>query len=265
MNHRSDTSIITLSCLLAAVLWFCFPCHVAARSQQSSVETWSYAIDDSTGIIYAPDEKHFRPRYEEDEQDRKRQLWDKYWRWVETFYSGNLLFRGWTAECRNIVERIHNLDQRDRVIARMNVLGRLISAEWAKDNAIRLIDTADIRQWGLWLRESSIGNEIHVIFNIGTLFETLNRIESLVIEKIIKRASYQVERPPLTRPLFPNLRLMQQWCKFRTSGYARRISAQEHRVHRHQACLGHLDQFRVHFESIIKCFTYKLFEVERLL
>ena len=111
-------------------------------------------------------------------------MWDKYWRWVEAFYSGNLLSRGWTVECRDITDRIHNLDQRDQVIARMNVLGRLISAEWAKDNAIRLIDTTEIRQWGLWLRESSIGNENHVIFDIEPLFETLNRIESLVIEKI---------------------------------------------------------------------------------
>ena len=184
VNHRSDTSIITFSCLMTAVLWCCFPCHVAGRSQQPSVETWSHAIDDSTGIIYAPDEKHFRPRYEEDEQDRKRQLWDKYWRWVEAFYSGNLFIQGWTVECRDITDRIHNLDQRDQVITRMNVLGRLISAEWAKDNAIRLIDTVDIRQWGLWLKESSIGNEIHAIIDIEPIFETLNRIESLVIEKI---------------------------------------------------------------------------------
>ena len=211
VNHRSDTSIITLSCMLTAVLWFCLPCHAATGSQQPSVETWSHAIHDSTGIIYAPDEKHFRPRYDEDEEDRKRQSWDTYWKWVEAFYEGNLLIRGWTVECRNIADRIHNLDQRDQAIARLNVLGRLISAEWAKDNAIRLIDTNDIRQWGQWLRESSTGDEIHVISDIEPIVEALNRIESLVIEKIKKRASYQVERPPLTRPFYPNLRLTDTW------------------------------------------------------
>jgi hypothetical protein len=36
----------------------------------------------------------------------------------------------------------------------MNILGRLIGAEWAKDNAVRVINTRDLKEWGAIMRRA---------------------------------------------------------------------------------------------------------------
>jgi hypothetical protein len=195
VKYLPDSACVLLACLIPLVLTICLIDHVETRSQEPTLETWSHSIEDSTGLIYVPDERHFRARYDIDADNQALQSWDEYWEWVKVFYSGNLLARGWIIECRKIVDRINDLDQKDRAIQKMNVLGRLIAAEWARDNSVRLIDTGDIRQWLLWLREASIGNEIEIVVDTGPLFESLNRIESLVVEKI-KKAGVLSDRTP---------------------------------------------------------------------
>lgn len=116
--------------------------------------TWSHAIPDSAGVFYSPVSEHFRWPYELDRLNRPRQRWQRYWSWVQTFYEGNLLARGWTEQCGRILDALPGAFHPEDLIGRMNVLGRLVAAEWAKNNALRRISTRDLRQWGALLRRA---------------------------------------------------------------------------------------------------------------
>lgn len=153
------------------------------RTRQT--QTWSYTVRDSAGVLYSPRAEDFRPRYVEDETNRARQSWQQYWKWVQIFYSGNLLARGWTRECEVILERVQAPGQRIRLTARMNVLGRMVVAEWAKDNAVRRIGRKDIRQWRSRLRDAAGKGRIA---DIQPLLDTLGRIETLVIRRLVSRS-----------------------------------------------------------------------------
>jgi len=148
------------------------------------MQTWSHAVRDSAGVLYSPRAEDFRPRYVEDETNRARQSWRQYWKWVQMFYSGNLLARGWTRECEVILERVQASEPRIRLTARMNMLGRMVVAEWAKDNAVRRIGRADIRQWRSRLRDAAGKGRIA---DIQLLMDTLGRIETLVIQRLVSR------------------------------------------------------------------------------
>lgn len=137
-------------------------------SQSPAIQspTWSHAVVDSAGVLYSPREEDFRPRYEEDELNRAAQSWNEYWRWVRTFYGGNILARGCIRECEAILETVKEqgtfedmaggttarAKTLNDLILRMNILCRLIAAEWSKDNGVRKIDTADVRRWRSRLR-----------------------------------------------------------------------------------------------------------------
>jgi hypothetical protein len=149
--------------------------------QTQQTQTWSHAVRDSAGVLYCPRAADFRPRYDEDETNQSRQSWRQYWKWIQTFYSGNLLARGWTRECEVILEQVQDSEQRIRLTARMNILGRMVVAEWAKDNAVRRIGRADIRQWRSWLRDAAGRGQIA---DIQPLLDTLGRIETLVIQRL---------------------------------------------------------------------------------
>jgi|GEM_PF-1825248 len=153
-----------------------------AQDRTHQAQTWSHAIQDSAGILYSPLAGDFRPRYEEDEANNARQSWGEYWKWVLTFYSGNLLARGWTRECENILERVQQSEQRIQLMTKMSILGRLVAAEWAKDNSVRRIGSRDVRQWRSWLREAAGRGRIT---NIQSLLDVLGRIEIHVIRATI--------------------------------------------------------------------------------
>ncbi|MFC1529862.1 hypothetical protein ACFL6R_03995 [Gemmatimonadota bacterium] len=122
--------------------------------QERILTTWSGAITDTAGIFYLPVSEHFRLRYELDQRNRNRQRWNRYWGWIKTFYAGNILARGWTEQCGRILEALPADYEREALIGRMNVLGRLIAAEWAKDNNVRVIATSDLQRWGGQMRRA---------------------------------------------------------------------------------------------------------------
>jgi len=134
--------------------------HQAIQGDQVRIlTTWSHAIPDSAGIFYSPVSEHFRMRYEIDHANRSRQRWERYRGWVQTFYNGNLLARGWTDHCGRILVYLPVESHNDELIGRMNVLGRLIAAEWAKNNAVRIITSSDLQQWGALMRKADRGRD----------------------------------------------------------------------------------------------------------
>ncbi|MFC1629462.1 hypothetical protein ACFL3H_10195, partial [Gemmatimonadota bacterium] len=127
--------------------------------QVRTLTTWSHVIPDSAGIFYTPVNEHFRAQYEIDQINCSRQRWERYWGWVQSFYHGNILARGWTNTCGRIVDDLPGGYPGDDLIGRMNVLGRLIAAEWAKNNAVRSITTHDLQQWGALMRKAIRGRD----------------------------------------------------------------------------------------------------------
>jgi len=63
-----------------------------------------------------------------------------YFIWVQRFYRGFLLSRGWTEYARGLLSKVAT-NIRPELTVKMNVLGRIIAAEWAKENGYRRIHT----------------------------------------------------------------------------------------------------------------------------
>jgi hypothetical protein len=61
-----------------------------------------------------------------------------YFRWIQTFYRGNMFTKGWTQYATQLLSRVAD-DARPRLAGKLNVLGQTIAAEWAKENSYRRI------------------------------------------------------------------------------------------------------------------------------
>jgi len=81
--------------------------------------------------------------------------------WFETFQRGTLYARGWQditaailakapAEIKNDLER------------NLNCLGAKIGREWSRNNNIRRIDNAMLRQWGKMLEQAAEREPEHI-------------------------------------------------------------------------------------------------------
>jgi hypothetical protein len=129
---------------------------------------------------YAPTKEDFRPEYDRDRANQKVQTWAQYWGWVESFYKGNLLSEGWTQKGQECVAVVKSEPERRKFIKDLNELGVRIAKEWAKDNALRKISTADLNRWGAALREAGRKDD-------GTgksLRSTLQKVQAEVDRKL---------------------------------------------------------------------------------
>jgi hypothetical protein len=93
-----------------------------------------------------PPRQAFLDRYEADPANRAAQSARDYLGFVILFYEGNALAPGWRAISRSLA----GMD--DGLSARLETVGAAIAAEWAKDNALRRIDTRHLRVWSAALR-----------------------------------------------------------------------------------------------------------------
>lgn len=115
---------------------------------------WSRTLAVLDTSLYQPAPEHFLPIWEADAANGERQDWQLYYGWVETFYEGNLLTRGWNGKVRDLLGRIGPGPGTDESLRRLNILGRVIASEWAKNNRVRLLDTGDVRRWGKLLDDN---------------------------------------------------------------------------------------------------------------
>jgi hypothetical protein len=97
---------------------------------------------------YSPREADFRPAYDHDAVNQAKESWSEYWSWVQTFYTGNLFSPGWTAQGTTTLRGVQSEETRGRLRSDLNDLGRVVAAEWSKDNGVRKIDTAALRVLG---------------------------------------------------------------------------------------------------------------------
>lgn len=103
------------------------------------IEDWPQTI---------PPQGHFLSIYESDTENQGYQSDIEYLTWVVRFYQGwELMPIGWN----DIVDSMMlDLDERqsERMHEKLQTLGVLISAEWAKDNQVRAMDSAMLSLWG---------------------------------------------------------------------------------------------------------------------
>lgn len=95
-----------------------------------------------------PAQRYFVGSYEQDAQNKALQSQEEYLTWIVRFYEGwELLPTGWHDLSENM---LFGLEGSDYVEMRENLaaLGAMISAEWAKDNSVRRIDSAMLSLWG---------------------------------------------------------------------------------------------------------------------
>ena len=67
--------------------------------------------------------------------------------WLDKFYRGTLLVKGWNQRTSEILKAVPNEEQ-ETVRAKLDSLGEKIGPEWSKDNDVRRIDTVMLQNWG---------------------------------------------------------------------------------------------------------------------
>lgn len=95
----------------------------------------------------APPYHYFREVFRGDEANRARQSEEEYLGWVRRFYEGRRALPSWQEMTESLSREVGE-DQRLLVQDLGFRLGRRIAAEWAKDNAVRRIDTGMLSLWG---------------------------------------------------------------------------------------------------------------------
>lgn len=123
--------------LLAVTLSILF--ILSACSSTRVLERWPEAL---------PEQHHFLHYYRDDADNQVVQTDVQYMTWVLRFYEGwELMPTGWQDIEENMLFDL-TAQEHALVTAQMAELGALISAEWAKDNSVRLIDSAMLSLWG---------------------------------------------------------------------------------------------------------------------
>jgi hypothetical protein len=99
--------------------------------------------------VDVPPLSYYEKIYEQDEDNREIQPKDKYLTWVIRFYKGWKLYEhGWHSTTQNILYSVEDASKKARMETKLSHLGKLISAEWAKDSPDRLIRSRELSIWG---------------------------------------------------------------------------------------------------------------------
>lgn len=95
-----------------------------------------------------PAQDLFLQAYQLDIENQARQTDVEYLTWIVRFYEGwEMMGTGWNDMTPVVLSDLTD-QQSEQVACMRNELGVLIAAEWAKDNSVRIIDTAMLSLWG---------------------------------------------------------------------------------------------------------------------
>jgi hypothetical protein len=97
------------------------------------------------------DEAFFRQRYDADRANQAKQSWAEYRKWVLRFYEGQSFppIAGWAQREKELVAKA------PASRAAIESTGRVIAAEWAKDNSVRKVSTSDLQAWGARFKDAA--------------------------------------------------------------------------------------------------------------
>ena len=80
--------------------------------------------------------------------------------WIKRFYQGTILYpNGWNDATKMFLETASSEQQKKALQERMHELGKHIACEWAQDNEIRKINSANVAVWGSALRHAAAIND----------------------------------------------------------------------------------------------------------
>ncbi len=106
-----------------------------------------------------PPEQFYVDAYTADHANAKVQSSNDYFDWVLRFYKGYQVVPGWEKQEAGLKKQLG--DEAYAAIApRLWDLGRVISAEWAKLNTTRKIDSAMLQLWGNVLQKSCAAKKL---------------------------------------------------------------------------------------------------------
>ena len=106
-----------------------------------------------------PSQRLFIQAYRDDVQNQAFQSEQAYLEWILGFYQGTLIYpTGWLDVEEQLIA-ITPPEHRDELDSRLEELGILIGAEWAKENEARLIDNRMLALWGSVLQLSLAENK----------------------------------------------------------------------------------------------------------
>lgn len=102
-----------------------------------------------------PPLEYYENAYHQDPRNQALQSREKYLKWVTRFYKGWDLYQdGWHSTTQDILLGIKDPATRERVETKLFRLGKLMSAEWAKESPDRAIQSRELSIWGQALLKS---------------------------------------------------------------------------------------------------------------
>lgn len=127
-----------------------------------------------------PERELFIAAYQLDKANQKHQSLDNYLFWIRQYFNGSPLQpEGWSDISQKIVRRA-DPSHAQQLAAELEALGVRISAEWAKSDRVRKIDTGNISAWGIALRTSLDRDDV------ANLIQLVNAdIDALLAGKLV--------------------------------------------------------------------------------
>ncbi len=127
------------------IVFLSLVCLLSACAQ---VKEWPASI---------PSETYFVNYYQQDTSNQEVLSKEDYLMWVQRFYVGWELYHGgWVKITQNFVDTIDDQQAKDQALSKLAEIGRLVSAEWAKHQNYRAINTRHLSIWGMALSESAL-------------------------------------------------------------------------------------------------------------
>lgn len=111
--------------------------------------------------VSLPNLDYFQNVYEEDQGNQQDQRLKTYIMWLERFYFGWFLYEtGWLETSEIILSKIQDPVERNVAAEKLNLVGKEVSAEWAKHNSHAIISTRTLVALGESLQEASSREEV---------------------------------------------------------------------------------------------------------
>ncbi|MBL1432633.1 MAG: hypothetical protein COB94_004210 [Gammaproteobacteria bacterium] len=119
--------------------------------------------------------------YQQDLDNQVHQSLESYLKWVVGFYQGTDFYSaGWHQTTRGALQDIDVPADRANAKNKLQWIGKKVSAEWAKSNSLRLINTRHVAIWATSLDESIVQGKPLVY--IGQVVRDVDAILAGVIE-----------------------------------------------------------------------------------
>ena len=155
LNYANKT-IHTVSYYMKLINLFLLLLTLSACTTFNSKTSWPDDVPDKNIFVQAFEQQHAANTTSTlPEKKLQQQLF-----WVMRFYRGNAFYPvGWNSMTKMVLDSIDDTSQVATTTIRIAELGKRICIEWAQDNRIAKISTANIIVWSNALRKAVQNNQ----------------------------------------------------------------------------------------------------------